>query len=176
MHRDDAETFRQQVSALYAEVNTRSTLLATRESEAANLRHALDEARTMVTTMRNELSAKAGRALTVERLRNEKAIAEQEMRQAQDERAQAQRELATVRSQAESAWEVDRMENALLRERIDDIASEIARLAMTLEGPDGVIAGMLADDERSAASAGTPTSLASRIRALQAHAATSRPS
>jgi chromosome segregation ATPase len=164
-HREDAEAFRKQVSAIEAELSARAALLATRESEIANLRHAQEEARTMITTMRNELSAKAGRALTVERLRNEKAAAEQEMREAQDERAQALRELATVRAQAENAWEVDRMENALLRERIDDIASEVARLALTLEGPNGTIAEILLSDARSPAGA-TP-SLAGRIRALQ---------
>jgi chromosome segregation ATPase len=164
-HRQDAEAFRHQVQSIENELAARAATLASRESENANLRHALEEARTMITTMRNELSAKAGRALTVERLRSEKAEAEQAMRIAQDERAQALRELASIRAQAESSWEVDRMENALLRERIDDIASEVARLAVSLEGPNGTIAKLLADDVTSD---GMPASLASRIRAIEA--------
>lgn len=166
VHREDAEAFRHQVQTIENELAARAAALSARESENINLRHALEEARTMITTLRNELSAKAGRALTVERLRSEKAVAEQEMRVAQDERAQALRELAAVRSQAESAWEVDRMENALLRERIDDIASEVTRLALNLEGPNGTLAGLLSNETPRD---GLPRSLASRIRALEMH-------
>ncbi len=36
------------------------------------------------------------------------------------------------------------MENALLRERINDIAAEVAKLAMQLEGPNSAIEAMLA--------------------------------
>ena len=36
------------------------------------------------------------------------------------------------------------MENALLRERINDIAAEVAKLAMQLEGPNSPIEAMLA--------------------------------
>lgn len=170
-HREDAEAFRRQVQSIENELAARAALLATRETDNANLRHAQEEARTMITTMRNELSAKAGRALTVDRLRNEKAAAEQEMREAQDERAQALRELAAVRTQAENAWEVDRMENALLRERIDDIATEVARLALSLEGPGGTIAGLLASEAPFGSAVGAPASLAGRIRALQSQSA-----
>jgi hypothetical protein len=79
------------------------------------------------------------------------------------------------------------MENALLRERINDIAAEVAKLAVTLEGPDSPIEAILASEEQKpaisaivkAASAngavnGTATeprgTLAERIRALQTHA------
>ncbi len=78
------------------------------------------------------------------------------------------------------------MENALLRERINDIAAEVAKLAVTLEGPDSPIEAMLAAESAKPAigtivsgTAATGTNgattevrgtLAERIKALQAHA------
>jgi chromosome segregation ATPase len=164
-HRAEAETARRQIEEFQGRLAGHTAEIAAREAEVVNLRHALDEARTMLTTMRNELAAKAGRALTVERLRSEKAEAEQALREAQEERAEALRELAAIRTQAESSWEVDRMENALLRERIDDIAGEVARLALMLEGPHGPIANLLATSPPDAP--GGRQSLAARISAIR---------
>ncbi|MGL4260508.1 MAG: hypothetical protein ACRCTX_02735, partial [Afipia sp.] len=88
-------------------------------------------------------------------------------------------------------------ENALLRERINDIAAEVAKLAVTLEGPDSPIKAILASEEQkpaisaivkattangaapngaaSAAAATEPRgTLAERIRALQTHASRAR--
>jgi hypothetical protein len=81
------------------------------------------------------------------------------------------------------------MENALLRERINDIAAEVAKLAMQLEGPNSPIEAMLASEPASPAKAtngaavasgastgGPPQSgtLAERILALQSHASRAR--
>jgi hypothetical protein len=86
------------------------------------------------------------------------------------------------------------MENALLRERINDIAAEVAKLAMQLEGPNSPIEAILATEPaiparaanangpivNGAASAGGAAegggTLAERIRALQAHASRARQS
>ena len=77
------------------------------------------------------------------------------------------------------------MENALLRERINDIAAEVAKLAMQLEGPNSAIEAMLAAEPAApakpandvtgaaAVSEGGGT-LAERIRALQSHASRAR--
>jgi hypothetical protein len=78
------------------------------------------------------------------------------------------------------------MENALLRERINDIAAEVAKLAMQLEGPNSAIEAMLAAEPKVPAKpandvAGAATAsegggtLAERIRALQSHASRARP-
>jgi len=75
------------------------------------------------------------------------------------------------------------MENALLRERINDIAAEVAKLAMTLEGPNSPIEAMLAAEpvipSKNAKSTNGATAegggtLAERIRALQSHASRAR--
>jgi hypothetical protein len=49
------------------------------------------------------------------------------------------------------------MENALLRERINDIAAEVAKLAMQLEGPNSAIEAMLGAEPELPAKAAKPT-------------------
>jgi hypothetical protein len=80
------------------------------------------------------------------------------------------------------------MENALLRERINDIAAEVAKLAMQLEGPNSPIEAILAAEPAAPAIAARPVNgaaatggvpegggtLAERIRALQSHASRAR--
>jgi chromosome segregation ATPase len=154
--------------------------------------------------MRQQLEAlQAGEqpSRAVEALRAEKATLEQQLASARDERAKMQRELQAIQQQAETSWASERMENAVLRERINDIAAEVARLAMTLEGPDSPIERILATEaagadlaptqaantnaaapvapqrpfEPAAAASTQPRgTLADRIRALQAQASRAR--
>ena len=84
----------------------------------------------------------------------------------------------------EATWATERMENAVLRERINDVAAEVARLTSVLEGPGSQIDTMLAGAPATAvplapaATAGgekrngesTRGSLADRMRALQSRA------
>ena len=51
-----------------------------------------------------------------------------------------------MKREAEQTWAAERVENALLRERINDIAAEIARLTVALEGQDSPIEAMLAGE------------------------------
>jgi hypothetical protein len=72
-----------------------------------------------------------------------------------------QREIGTMKRDTESTWAAERVENALLRERINDVAAEVARLTAALEGPGSPIESILAVD---AASAGRGTSGVSSSR------------
>lgn len=81
-----------------------------------------------------------------EKMRAEKAEAENQLNEMQEERNRLQRELNAIRQQSEASWASERMENAVLRERINDVAAEVAKLAMTLEGPDSPIEALLAID------------------------------
>ncbi len=83
--------------------------------------------------------------------------------------------------QVEVAWASERAENAQLREHIKDIAAEVARLTMTLEGPGSPIEAILASEPAAEGGAngaclaqahGEPGrgTLADRIRALQSKA------
>ena len=51
-----------------------------------------------------------------------------------------------MKRDAENAWANERMENAVLRERINDVAAEVARLTATLEGPGSPIETILSGD------------------------------
>ena len=92
-------------------------------------------------------------------------------------------EVVAMKREVESAWQTERMENAVLRERINDVAAEVARLTSVLEGPGSTIETMLAGapttvplapaaatspDKRNGESA--RGSLADRMRALQTRA------
>ena len=54
------------------------------------------------------------------------------------------REFGNMKREAEESWASERVENALLRERINDVAAEVARLASALEGPNSPIDAILA--------------------------------
>jgi hypothetical protein len=130
-----------------------------------------------------------GRSPAFERLKAEKAAVEEQLRIARDERSRLQRDIHAIQQQAESSWATERMENALLRERINDIAAEVAKLAMQLEGPNSPIESLLAAEPAPttkvtrppngapAPAGGIPEgggTLADRIRALQSHASRAR--
>jgi hypothetical protein len=82
-----------------------------------------------------------------------------------------------MKREAEQTWAAERVENALLRERINDIAAEIARMTVALEGGESPVEALLASEangqraingeRKLAGSAEGKGSLADRIRALQ---------
>ncbi len=97
-------------------------------------------------------------------------------------------EVGDLRQQAQNGWDEERMENALLRERLNDVAAEVARMTMALDEPSPELPNIIDQDAPVAAGetaqengAKRPTrkaatakndnkgkSLADRIRALQA--------
>ncbi|NOJ50901.1 hypothetical protein [Bradyrhizobium archetypum] len=183
----EAEMLGNRVNDLEARLATQGKLLAEREYENNQLRQANENAERAARELREELAGMSGgKSSVVEKLRAEKAAVEEQLRLARDERAKLQRDLNAIQQQAESSWQTERMENALLRERINDIAAEVAKLAMQLEGPNSAIEAMLAAEPAMPAKpandvAGTAPAmsegggtLAERIRALQSHASRAR--
>jgi chromosome segregation ATPase len=187
----EAEMLSGRVNELEGRLAAQGKLLAEREYENGQLRKANEVAERTLKGMREEISQDPFRQLAeLEKLKTEKAAVEEQLRLARDERAKLQRDINAIQQQAESSWATERMENALLRERINDIAAEVAKLAMQLEGPNSPIEAMLAAEapkpakpangaavaNGAAGSAGVTQggTLAERIRALQAHASRSR--
>lgn len=187
----EAEMLGNRVNDLEARLATQGKLLAEREFENNQLKQANDVSERAAREMRAEIAAlsQGGISPAIEKLRSEKAAVEEQLRLARDERAKLQRDINAIQQQAESSWATERMENALLRERINDIAAEVAKLAMQLEGPNSAIEAMLAAEPATpktpakpandtvAAAAGTSEgggTLAERIRALQSHASRAR--
>jgi chromosome segregation ATPase len=187
----EAEMLGNRVNDLETRLATQGKLLAERDYENNLLRQKHEAAERATTELREQIAASGdGRSPAIEKLKAEKAAAEEMLSVARDERAKLQRDINAIQQQAESSWATERMENALLRERINDIAAEVAKLAMTLEGPNSPIEAMLAAEPEPAsrpasgmtangASANgnasqTGGTLAERIRALQSHASRAR--
>lgn len=149
----EAESLGNRADELQSQLAAQGKLLAEREDENTRLRKARETAETTVKELRDEVFALS--------------------------KGNASPMLAKL--QAESSSSSEHAENALLRERINDIAAEVAKLTMTLEGPDSPIGAILAADPagtakpaRSGAANGQAAALqgtlADRIRALQSHA------
>lgn len=140
-----------------------------RQSEAT------ERSRAEVQSLRDELRSKTEAfQATVEILREEKSQLQHEFAQLRDERDLLLSESASLRAQLQDSRAEERMEHAVLREHVSDIAAEVARLAINLEGINSPIERLIATGAQSIAhEAGSPAddetrdSLAERIRKLQ---------
>lgn len=179
---EEAGALRGNVEELKATVADQTRLLSEREGECDELRGRLDRARQTESDLRADIARNAD--MTKEAAANlmaEKSLLEKEVARAQAERTRLTGEIAAMKREAEATWASERVENALLRERINDVAAEIARLTVVLEGPNSPIEAILkesaprgsAKGEKAAGKAATgdfKSNLADRMRALQARA------
>jgi len=194
------ESYEKETKALWdhlnhktAELEASSRQLTEERARAGNLANEvgeLDPEAVNTQRMEAELHAQLAQAegrhrVAIETLRTEKSLVENELKRSQDERDKLQREIAAVKRDAENAGAYERMESAVLRERIDEVAAEVVRLTAALEGPGSPIEALL-NAERPATGSGNGPSIASRageskgtladrIRALQARAARASP-
>jgi chromosome segregation ATPase len=184
----EAEVLGRRVQELSARLEEQGRFLADREFATDRLRNDAAAAQKVESDIRAELAEAETRHLAAtEAVRAEKALVENQLKQSHEEREKLQRDVAAMKRDAETAWANERMENAVLRERINDVAAEVARLTATLEGPESPIETILSADAGRAAVApgatngtGTPSiapsgaeskgTLADRIRALQGRA------
>ena len=101
-----------------------------------------------------------------------------ELKAALDERDAVKAELDSILMSNGEDWQVERRENAVMRERINDLAAQVTSMTASLEGPDSPINKAIRKKapakgnktRKSEKAAETPQSLAERIRALQAAA------
>jgi chromosome segregation ATPase len=195
----ETETLAGRITDLESRLAQQGKLLVERDHDNELVRQQLEAAKETEHKLRQEIASSAGPSAAMDMLRAEKTTLEEQLGAAREEGAKLQREIDLLRQQqAESAQSTERTENALLREHINDIAAEVARLAVTLEGPDSPIETMLASDAQrpaisaivngsaartmAAAPAGTAAvaageargTLAERIRALKAQTARAR--
>jgi len=186
----EAEVLNRRVQELETRLGEQGRLLAERDYQVDRMRSELEAARKAEADLRSELAASGSRSNTaVDRFRGEIAQLEAQLAAAIDERNKLQRDVGSMKRDAESTWAAERVENALLRERINDVAAEVARLTAALEGPGSPIETMLveaaeartagaplnAHDQGAAqngesAAADNKNTLADRIRALQSSA------
>jgi chromosome segregation ATPase len=185
----EAELLNRRVQDLENRLGDQGRALAERDYQIERMRGELEAARKIEADLRGELSTSGNRSSNaVERFRADIAQLEAQLAAATEEKSKLQREIGTMKRDAESTWAAERVENALLRERINDVAAEVARLTATLEGPGSPIETLLAVENVAAGrgAIGVATSegatangdtapeskntLADRIRALQSTA------
>jgi len=182
----EAEILGRRVQELSERLDEQGRFLSDREYASDRLRSEATSAHEIEEQLRAELAeADRRHRLATEGLRVEKASMEEQLRHSEEERARLQRDMAVMKRDAENVWTNERMENAVLRERINDVAAEVARLTAALEGPDSPIETIVAEAAPAAAINGSgdkavPSiapngseskgSLADRIRALQSRA------
>jgi chorismate mutase len=195
VQRTEAEVTSRRVQELETRLGEQGRLLAERDFLIARLRSDLETANKIESDLREEIENAGGRTSgAVDKFRADIGLLEAQLAAAIDERSKLQREIATMKRDAETTWAAERVENALLRERINDVAAEVARLTAVLEGPGSPIETMLAEaipdtghgraarptvtngagGEEGPATIDTPQdnkgTLADRIRALQSTA------
>src|SRR5262249_19473348 len=83
-------------------------------------------------------------AAAVEGLKGENRSLQEQLGASYDEITRLEHEMATLKRQVEATWASERMANAVLRERINDVAGEVVRVAHALEGLGTPIETMLA--------------------------------
>ncbi len=141
----EAEILGRRAQDLENRLTEQSRLLAQTEVE---LKHRIGELETAHKTegdLRAAIAELDGRhSSAAERLKGEKAQLQAELDRTKDERDRLSRDLAAMKRETEEAWASERVENSLLRERINDVAAEVARLASSLEGPNSPIDALLA--------------------------------
>ena len=117
-----------------------------------------------------------------ENIENAVATFESERQQLKDQLRAAEMERDALKVELSSTllsngedWEVERRENAVMRERINDLAAKVTSMTASLEGEDSPIKKAVAKAPiRKSTQTGSdnpnekPASLAERIRALQA--------
>ena len=180
----EAEILGRRIQDLEARLAEQGRLVVEREYAANQMRSELDAAKKTEADLRAELTAFGIRDReTADKVNADNTRLQAELTQVSEERGKLQQELAAIKREAEQSWANERVENALLRERINDIAAQIARLTMALEGPDSPIEAMLAAEAPAATGTNGANgshaegrgNLADRIRALQSRASRPQP-
>ncbi|MPZ38650.1 MAG: hypothetical protein GEU95_11380 [Rhizobiales bacterium] len=181
----EAEFLGRRVQELLAQVDQQGRSLTDRDQTSDSLRNEASSAHDIVLELRTQLADAENRLRTsTETLSAERAALTNQLQQAQAERDKLQTEMSAMKREVETTWATERMENAVLRERINDVAAEVARLTNVLEGPGSPIDTMLAGEAGRATTAplapaaggekrngeGAKGSLTDRMRALQSRA------
>ena len=184
----EAEFLGKRAAELDSRVADQGRVLVEREYECDRLKSELEITRQTIGDLRQEIGDTGGRHReTIMSFTSEKELMQKEIDLAIAEGTKLQGEVAAMKREAEASWAAERVENALLRERINDVAAEVAKLAVTLEGPNSPIEAILASEAsmaplRKAANGGMGRAanldtdvdakggLADRMRALQSRA------
>jgi chromosome segregation ATPase len=182
----------EQLHITEAELTVKAAALTEVERKLAQEKAELNELIALIDARDKLKEMESRNAGALDGLRAQNRSLEEELGQSYHERIKLEQEMAGLKRQVEATWATERMANAVLRERINDVAGEVVRVAHALEGLGSPIETMLAGKAAELAAAlgaaapgtagnGSPAaamggddskgSLAYRIRSLQKRAA-----
>ena len=179
-----------QVRVTEAELSVKTAALAEVERKLTEQKAELDALMAFGDARDKLAESESRNAAALERLRaQQNRSLEEQLGQSYDECIKLEEEMANMKRQVEATWATERMANAVLRERINDVAGEVVRVAHALEGLGSPIETILVGKASELAAALEPpvskagllsatrevedskSSLAYRIRSLQKRAA-----
>jgi chromosome segregation ATPase len=158
------------LAALQDKERAVGTRLYTAEAELADRIRSLEQTEQKLSDRKAELAkfnlhpelakAESRHAAEIESLKADNASVAAQLVQAREECAELQDYIDTMRKQVETTWASERMANAVLRERINDVASEVVRVAVALEGLNSPIDQLVAGKTASAQAQSEASALA----------------
>jgi len=186
---DKEKALHAQLRLTEAELAARTTALAEVERKLAQEKAELNNLLAFVDARERVAETEKRHSDAMEELRARNRELEEQLGASYDERIRLEQE-TIMKRQVETTWATERMAHAVLRERINDVAGEVVRVAHALEGlgspMDTMIAGTASELVTALAGPGIGTtsvpsistggedskgSLAYRIRSLQKRAA-----
>jgi predicted nucleic acid-binding Zn-ribbon protein len=186
---DKERALHAQLRLTEAELAARSTVLADVERKLAQEKAELDNLLAFAQVRDKVAESEKRHFQAMEELRDRNRELEEQLAASCGETVKLEQELARLKQQVETTWATERMANAVLRERINDVAGEVVRVAHALEGLSSPIDCMTAGTASELLSLPPPSSgntlvpsistggedskgsLAYRIRSLQKRAA-----
>jgi chromosome segregation ATPase len=127
-----------------AELSVKNEALGEVGRKLAQEKAELDDVMAYVDARDKAAEVEKRHAAALEAQRAENRALEEQLGQSFDEITRLENEIATLKRQVEATWASERMANAVLRERINDVAGEVVRVAHALEGLGSPIETMLA--------------------------------
>jgi chromosome segregation ATPase len=127
-----------------AELAVKTGALAEVERKLSNEKAELDDLLAFIDARDKLAEADNRHATAIAGLKAENVSLEEQLGQSFDDYTKLEQEMATLKRQVEATWASERMANAVLRERINDVAGEVVRVAHALEGLGSPIETMLA--------------------------------
>jgi len=161
---DKEKALHAQLCLTEAELAARSTVLAEVERKLAQEKAELNNLRAFVEARDRVAETEKRHSDAMEELRARNRELEEQVGASYDERIRLEQEMAIMKRQVEATWATERMAHAVLRERINDVAGEVVRVAHALEGLGSPMDSMIA---------GTPSEL---VRCWPGRASAVRPS
>jgi uncharacterized protein (DUF3084 family) len=133
-----------QLRVTEAELAVKSEALAEVERKLAQEKAELNNLMAILSARDKLAESESRHSASLETLRAQNRSLEEQLGQSYDQCIRLEQELAGLHRQVEATWATERMANAVLRERINDVAGEVVRVAHALEGLGSPIDTMLA--------------------------------